>query len=121
MAVNITFLGGGDTATGSKYLVTHGQRLRNWTPLPVAPGQINAVVLTHTHLDHSGYLPLLAREGFSGPVYGTPGTRDLCRILCRTAATCGKSTRGSRTGTASRNMHPPSRFARATTRSIASS
>ncbi len=95
MAVNITFLGGGDTVTGSKYLVTHGKqrllvdcglfqgykllRLRNWTPLPVAPGQVNAVVLTHAHLDHSGYLPLLAREGFSGPVYGTPGTRDLCR------------------------------------------
>ena len=97
MTVNITFLGGGDTVTGSKYLVSHGKqrllvdcglfqgykllRLRNWTPLPVAPGQVNAVVLTHAHLDHSGYLPLLAREGFSGPVYGTHGTRDLCRIL----------------------------------------
>ncbi len=97
MTVNTTFLGGGDTVTGSKYLVTHGKqrllvdcglfqgykllRLRNWTPLPVAPGQVNAVVLTHAHLDHSGYLPLLAREGFSGPVYATPGTRDLCRIL----------------------------------------
>ena len=97
MSVNITFLGGADTVTGSKYLVQHeGQsllvdcglfqgykqlRLRNWRPLPVVPGQIHAVVLTHAHLDHSGYLPLLAREGFKGRVYATPATRDLCAIL----------------------------------------
>ena len=97
MTVNITFLGGTGTVTGSKYLVQHhGKsllldcglfqgykllRLRNWTPLPVAPNRIDAVVLTHAHLDHSGYLPLLAREGFAGHVYGSSGTRDLCRIL----------------------------------------
>lgn len=97
MSVNITFLGGADTVTGSKYLVQHDKhrllvdcglfqgykqlRLRNWNPLPVAPNQIDAVVLTHAHLDHSGYLPLLAREGFEGHVYATPGTRDLCGIL----------------------------------------
>jgi len=97
MSVNITFLGGADTVTGSKYLVRHDKqsllvdcglfqgykqlRLRNWSPLPVAPSQIDAVVLTHAHLDHSGYLPLLAREGFEGHVYATPGTRDLCGIL----------------------------------------
>ena len=97
MIVNITFLGGTGTVTGSKYLVQHeGKRLlldcglfqgykllrlRNWTPLPVAPNQIDAVVLTHAHLDHSGYLPLLAREGFAGHVYASSGTRDLCRIL----------------------------------------
>ena len=97
MTVNITFLGGTGTVTGSKYLVQHDGksllldcglfqgykllRLRNWTPLPVAPNQIDAVVLTHAHLDHSGYLPLLAREGFAGHVYGSSGTRDLCRIL----------------------------------------
>ena len=97
MSVNITFLGGADTVTGSKYLVTHDKqrllvdcglfqgykqlRLRNWNPLPVAPDQIHAVVLTHAHLDHSGYLPLLANEGFAGKVVATPGTRDLCRIL----------------------------------------
>ncbi len=56
-------------------------RLRNWTPLPVAPNQIDAVLLTHAHLDHSGYLPLLAKEGFAGHVYASSGTRDLCRIL----------------------------------------
>jgi len=97
MSVNITFLGGASTVTGSKYLVRHDGkcllldcglfqgykplRLRNWTPLPIAPGEIDAVVLTHAHLDHSGYLPLLAKEGFTGHVYATTGTRDLCRIL----------------------------------------
>ncbi len=97
MSVHITFLGGTGTVTGSKYLVRHGAecllvdcglfqgykilRLRNWTPLPVAPDQIGAVLLTHAHLDHSGYLPLLAKEGFDGHVYATGGTRDLCRIL----------------------------------------
>ena len=97
MGVSITFLGGTGRVTGSRYLVRHGDnsllvdcglfqgykqlRLRNWTPLPVAPHQINAVLLTHAHLDHSGYLPLLAREGFAGKVYATSGTRDLCRVL----------------------------------------
>ncbi len=97
MSVNITFLGGAGTVTGSKYLVRHDGksllldcglfqgykllRLRNWTPLPVAPNQIDAVLLTHAHLDHSGYLPLLAKEGFAGHVYASSGTRDLCRIL----------------------------------------
>ena len=97
MSVTITFLGGAGTVTGSKYLVRHDGksvlvdcglfqgykqlRLRNWTPLPVAPNQIDAVLLTHAHLDHSGYLPLLAKEGFAGHVYASRGTRDLSRIL----------------------------------------
>ncbi len=97
MSVTITFLGGADTVTGSRYLVTHDGRrllvdcglfqgvkqlrLRNWAPLPVAPSQIDAVVLTHAHIDHSGYLPLLVREGFTGKVHATHATRDLCRIL----------------------------------------
>lgn len=97
MGVNITFLGASDTVTGSKYLIRHADqnllvdcglfqgykqlRLRNWTPLPIAPNQVNAAVLTHAHLDHSGYLPLLVKEGFTGHVYASSGTRDLCRIL----------------------------------------
>lgn len=97
MSVNITFMGGTGTVTGSKYLVRHGNesllvdcglfqgykllRLRNRTPLPIASDQITAVLLTHAHLDHSGYLPLLAKQGFAGHVYATSGTRDLCRIL----------------------------------------
>jgi metallo-beta-lactamase family protein len=97
MSVNVTFLGGADTVTGSKYLVRHGGqsllvdcglfqgykqlRLRNWTPLPIAPSEVDAVVLTHAHLDHSGYLPLLVKEGYSGPVYASHGTQALCKIL----------------------------------------
>lgn len=97
MGVSITFLGGAGTVTGSKYLVRHERdcllvdcglfqgykqlRLRNRSPLPVAPDQINAVVLTHAHLDHSGYLPLLVKEGFAGTVFASSATRDLCKIL----------------------------------------
>jgi metallo-beta-lactamase family protein len=97
MSVTITFLGGTGTVTGSKYLVHHDGhsllvdcglfqgykqlRLRNWRPLPVVPGSIHAVLLTHAHLDHSGYLPLLAREGFRGRAWATPATQDLCGIL----------------------------------------
>lgn len=97
MSLTITFLGGADTVTGSKYLIRQGNesllvdcglfqgykmlRMRNWNPLPIAPDFVNAVVLTHAHLDHSGYLPLLAREGFQGPVFASQGTRDLCKIL----------------------------------------
>jgi metallo-beta-lactamase family protein len=56
-------------------------RLRNWNPLPVMPNHIDAVVLTHAHLDHSGYLPLLTKEGFNGKVHCTDATKDLCGIL----------------------------------------
>ena len=97
MSVHIRFLGGAGTVTGSKYLIEHdGQsllvdcglfqgykqlRLRNRDPLPVLPNHIGAVLLTHAHLDHSGYLPLLHREGFHGKVWATPATRDLAQIL----------------------------------------
>ncbi len=97
MGVSITFLGGASTVTGSKYLVKHEDqnllvdcglfqgykqlRLRNWAPLNIAPNQIAAILLTHAHLDHSGYLPLLAKEGYTGHIFATPATRDLCRIL----------------------------------------
>jgi len=93
----ITFLGGVGTVTGSKYLLTNGEtrvlidcglfqgfkqlRLRNWQPFPVDPASINAVVLTHAHLDHSGYLPLLVKNGFAGRVLCTEATAELCKIL----------------------------------------
>lgn len=97
MSLTIRFLGGTGTVTGSKYLVTcNGKRLlvdcglfqgykqlrlRNWNPLPQKPEDIDAVVLTHAHLDHSGYVPLLVREGYKGRIHSTAGTRDLCAIL----------------------------------------
>ena len=95
--MKITFLGATGTVTGSKYLVEHNGykvlldcglfqgykelRLRNWAPLPVDPASLDAVVLTHAHLDHSGYVPLLVRNGFKGPVYCSPATKDLCALL----------------------------------------
>lgn len=95
--LRLHFLGAAGTVTGSRTLVeTGGQRilvdcglfqgwkplrLRNWAPFPVDPASLDAVVLTHAHIDHSGYLPLLIRNGFKGPVWATPATRDLCSVL----------------------------------------
>jgi metallo-beta-lactamase family protein len=95
--MKLTFLGAAGTVTGSKYLLTTGKdkilvdcglfqgykqlRLRNWAKLPIAPQDLAAVVLTHAHIDHSGYLPLLVKNGFRGKVYCSEATRDLCRIL----------------------------------------
>ncbi len=93
----LQFLGAAGTVTGSRFLLEHdGKRVlidcglfqgrkewrqRNWSPWPVPPKTIDAVILTHAHIDHSGGLPRLVREGFNGPVYCTPGTRDLCGLL----------------------------------------
>lgn len=95
--MRLQFLGGTETVTGSKYLLETSQgrvlvdcglfqgykalRLRNWSALPVRPGEIDAVVLTHAHIDHSGYLPLLVRDGFRGRVICSAATFDLCRIM----------------------------------------
>jgi len=95
--LTVTFLGAAGTVTGSKYLVTTPRarvlvdcglfqglkelRLRNWRPLPLDVASLDAVVLTHAHIDHSGCLPLLVKQGFNGPVYCTPATQALCRIL----------------------------------------
>jgi metallo-beta-lactamase family protein len=97
MAPRLGFFGAAGTVTGSRYvleaaghrlLVDCGLfqgikqlRLRNWAPPPVDPRTIDAVVLTHAHIDHSGYLPRLMTEGFRGPIYCTPATLELCRIL----------------------------------------
>lgn len=93
----ITFLGAAGTVTGSKYLVeAGGKRLlvdgglfegsrelkqRNWDPLPVDPSTIDWIVLTHAHIDHTGYLPRIVRDGFRGPIYANAATCDLCRYL----------------------------------------
>lgn len=94
---HIQFLGATRTVTGSKHLIEidgyrvmvdcglfqgfKELRLRNWEPFPINPASINAVILTHAHIDHTGYLPRLVREGFNGVVYGTPATVELARIL----------------------------------------
>lgn len=95
--MQLTFLGAVGTVTGSKYLLKSGEkrilvdcglfqglkqlRLKNWEKLPIKPSDIDAVVLTHAHIDHSGYLPLLVKHGFKGRVYCTEATRDLCEVL----------------------------------------
>lgn len=94
---SIRFLGAAGTVTGSRFLVEAGGarvlvdtglfqgqkelRLRNWEPWPIEPGSLQAVVLTHAHIDHTGALPLLVRGGYRGPVHCTPATRDLCGLL----------------------------------------
>ena len=94
---SITFLGAAQTVTGSKYLLDNGQskvlidaglfqglkelRERNWQNLPIAASEIDAIILTHAHLDHCGYLPRLVSQGFRGRVFCTAGTKDLCNIV----------------------------------------
>jgi metallo-beta-lactamase family protein len=93
----LTFLGAARTVTGSKYLLDHQGtrvlfdcglfqglkelRLRNWDEFPVPPAALQAVVLTHAHLDHVGYLPRLIAQGFRGRVFCTAGTAELCRLV----------------------------------------
>lgn len=93
----ITFAGAADTVTGSRYVVVAGGkrllidcgifqgfktfRLRNWAPFPSPPRRLDAVVLSHAHLDHSGYLPALVRDGFRGPIFCSKATRDLAEVM----------------------------------------
>lgn len=94
--IRIGFHGAAGTVTGSKYLVEVNERrvlvdcgmfqgarelrLRNWQPLPFAPESVAAIILTHAHIDHIGYLPRIVKDGYQGPVYGTPPTVDLAHI-----------------------------------------
>jgi metallo-beta-lactamase family protein len=95
--MQLTFLGGAGTVTGSKFAIAHdghrllidcglfhgfkSLRLKNWAPFPIAPQAIDAVVLTHAHLDHSGALPLLIKYGFKGKIFCSTAPPDLCSIL----------------------------------------
>jgi metallo-beta-lactamase family protein len=95
--MKLTFLGAAGTVTGSKYLIEptgkpylvecglfqglKELRLRNWDRPPLNPSSLRAVLLTHAHIDHSGYLPLLVKNGFRGPIYCSSSTADLCEIL----------------------------------------
>lgn len=95
--MRIQFLGATETVTGSKFHLTDGHhswlidcglfqglrelRRRNWTPLPIDISALNAVILTHAHIDHSGYVPLVCKGGFQGPVMASEPTVELCKIL----------------------------------------
>ncbi|WP_431245665.1 MBL fold metallo-hydrolase RNA specificity domain-containing protein [Leifsonia xyli] len=97
MSTTVRFLGATDTVTGSRYLVESGStrifvdcglfqgykqlRERNWRPFPVDPASIDAVVVSHAHLDHTGYLPALVRDGFRGRIHATAGTAELSRLV----------------------------------------
>lgn len=102
MEPSLTFLGAAGTVTGSRFLLENaGKRILvdcglfqglkslrelNWQPFPVPPTSIDAVLLTHAHIDHSGYLPALIRDGFAGKVYCSDATKELCEILLRDSA-----------------------------------
>jgi metallo-beta-lactamase family protein len=95
--MRLTFLGATNTVTGSKFLLSVDDkkilidcglfqglkelRLRNWNKFPIEPRLIDAVVLTHAHIDHTGYLPLLIKNGFTGKIYCSQATQELCAIL----------------------------------------
>jgi len=95
--MKLTFLGAAGGVTGSKTLVAYKKkrvlidcglfqgfknlRLLNWIKLPFDATKLDAVILTHAHLDHSGALPLLMKQGFRGPIYATPSTIDLCQVM----------------------------------------
>jgi len=97
MAFEIQFLGGAGTVTGSKYLVTYNGkkvlidcglfqglkslRLKNWDEFPIDPSEISCIILTHAHIDHSGYIPRLIKNGFKGKIYSTEATKEVCKIL----------------------------------------
>ncbi|HSF05757.1 MAG TPA: MBL fold metallo-hydrolase [Methylomirabilota bacterium] len=102
MTASLTFHGAAGTVTGAKFLVQSNSarlllecglfqgprelRERNWTAFPEPAARLGAVLLSHAHLDHSGYLPRLVRDGFTGPVYCSPGTADLLAIMLPDAA-----------------------------------
>lgn len=97
--MQLIFMGATGTVTGSKYLLASDSkkilidcglfqgykelRLRNWDALPIDSRKIDAVILTHAHIDHSGYIPILVKNGFSGKIYCSSATRDLCELLLR--------------------------------------
>ena len=101
-APTLQFLGAAGGVTGSKYLFANDAdqvlidcglfqglkelRQRNWAPLPIDLARLRSVILTHAHIDHSGYLPRVVAKGFRGPVYATPGTCDLLRVMLPDAA-----------------------------------
>jgi metallo-beta-lactamase family protein len=101
MDIRLMFLGGAENVTGSSHLLeANGQRIlvdcglyqerefahRNWEPFAIPPSELDAMVLTHAHLDHCGLLPKLVKDGFKGPVYATEASADIAEIVMRDAA-----------------------------------
>ncbi|MEX1240113.1 MAG: MBL fold metallo-hydrolase [Cyclobacteriaceae bacterium] len=102
MDVTVKFLGATGTVTGSRFLLNVGDfrvlfdcglfqglkelRLRNWEEIPVDPAIIDAIIISHAHIDHTGYLPKLVRDGFKGPIYCTPPTADLMELMLMDSA-----------------------------------
>lgn len=96
-SLQLRFLGGAQTVTGSKYLLSYQDkrilvdcglfqglkelRIKNWDRFPIDPRSIDAIILTHAHIDHSGFIPRLIKDGFRGKIHCTPATLELCRIL----------------------------------------
>ena len=101
-SASLQFLGAAGGVTGSKYLFSYGDdqvlidcglfqglkelRQKNWAPVPIDLARLRAVILTHAHIDHSGYLPRIVCKGYKGPVFATPGTCDLLRVMLPDAA-----------------------------------
>ena len=102
VSASLQFLGAAGGVTGSKYLFSYGDeqllidcglfqglkelRQRNWASVPIDLARLRAVILTHAHIDHSGYLPRLVSKGYKGPVFATPGTCDLLGVMLPDAA-----------------------------------
>lgn len=122
-AARLRFLGAADTVTGSRYLIESGSkrvlidcgmfqgfkvlRERNRAPFPVPPSSIDAVVVSHAHLDHSGYLPALVRDGFRGRIHATEGTAELCRVMLPDSAhLLEEEARYAARGSWSKHAHP---------------
>lgn len=98
----IQFLGAAGTVTGSKFLLSHGSvkvmidcglfqglkelRERNWAHLPIDASQVNAVIITHGHLDHCGYLPRIVKDGYNGKIFATENTVKLAEVILRDSA-----------------------------------
>ncbi|MEY2634198.1 MAG: hypothetical protein RIS75_138 [Actinomycetota bacterium] len=101
-SVSLTFLGAAGTVTGSRFVLKSNAstvmvdaglfqglkelRLKNWDPFPIKPRSIDAIVLTHAHLDHCGYLPALVRDGFAGKIFATEWTIKLAEVILRDSA-----------------------------------
>lgn len=119
----MTFLGAAQTVTGSKYLVEFGSlrilvdcglfqgkkelRLRNWDKFPIDPASISAIILTHAHIDHIGYLPVVVRDGFKGSIFCTPATDELAKILLADSAELQEEEAHYAGKVGSSKHHPP--------------